>query len=155
MMSLRKIRMVWPGLLALAAPGLLPAGLPAQVPDQSQSTTSATFTELQHAAASEAETGDAAKAIRDTRRALEIQPDWKEGWWNLGSLEYETNDYADAADALQKVVAYAPQLGTAWALLGLCEFELKQYSPSLSHLEKAQTLGLGDDCAAPDSRRSL
>jgi Flp pilus assembly protein TadD len=36
-------------------------------------------------------------------------------------------------------------MGTAWALLGLCEFELKDYGNALSHLEKAQSIGFGDD----------
>ena len=76
---------------------------------------------------------------------MRIQPDWEEGWWTLGTLQYEANHYADAAQAFQKLVTFAPRLGSAWALLGLCEFELKQYATSSSHLEKAQTLGLGND----------
>jgi tetratricopeptide (TPR) repeat protein len=97
------------------------------------------------AAAAEVQNGENAKAIHDIQRALAIQADWIEGCWSLGTLQYEANQYNNAAQDFQRVVAYAPRLGTAWALLGLCEFELKQYPQSLSHLEKAQTLGLGDD----------
>ncbi len=101
--------------------------------------------ELQRTARAEAEEGKTAEAIRDTQRALELDPNWKEGWWNLGALQYEANQYQDAVRSFEKVTSYAPNLGAAWALLGLCEFELKQYASSLAHLEKAQALGLGND----------
>ncbi|HVJ09056.1 MAG TPA: tetratricopeptide repeat protein [Acidisarcina sp.] len=113
---------------------------------QSNPATAATsFVDLQRTAAAEMDAGKNAEAIRDTRRALEIRPDWREGWWNLGTLQYETNQYVEAAGAFRKVIESAPGSGTAWALLGLCEFELKDYATALSHLEKAQSLGVGDD----------
>ena len=127
-------------LLAVATLG--PAVPPALAqPDQSP----ASIADLQTAANAEAEEGKTTEAIRDTQRALALQPDWKEGWWNLGTLQYEANLYQDAARSFEKVVGYAPKLGTAWALLGLCEFELKQYAASLAHLEKAQSLGVNED----------
>jgi tetratricopeptide (TPR) repeat protein len=101
--------------------------------------------DLQRTARAEAEKGKAAEAIRDTQRALALDPNWKEGWWNLGTLQYEANQYQDAVRSFEKVTGYAPNLGAAWALLGLCEFELKQYVAALAHLEKAQALGVGDD----------
>ncbi|HEX6771897.1 MAG TPA: tetratricopeptide repeat protein [Acidobacteriaceae bacterium] len=101
--------------------------------------------DLQRTARTEAEEGKTPEAIRDTQRALALDPNWKEGWWNLGTLQYEANQYQDAVRSFEKVTGYAPNLGSAWALLGLCEFELKQYPTSLAHLEKARALGLGDD----------
>jgi tetratricopeptide (TPR) repeat protein len=141
MMSLRKLGAAWPILFVLS----LPAGLPAQTPGQVQPATQASFEQLKATAAGEVQNGENAQAIGNIQRALAMQPDWKEGWWNLGTLQYEANQYPEAAQALQKVVEFAPRFGTAWALLGLCEFELKQYGPALAHLENAQTLGLGDD----------
>src|ERR1700761_6220829 len=140
MMSLPKFKIIWPALLALGISGFIPAALSAQMADNNQAA-GLSFEQLKIAAASAAQNGENAKAILDIQHALELQPDWKEGWWNLGTLQYETSQYADAVQAFQKVIAYAPRLGTAWALLGLCEFELKQYGPSLSYLEKAQALG--------------
>lgn len=125
---------------------LLVALLPLCAAAQSQNpSSSADLQALQRAAAAEAEEGKADEAIRDTQRALALQPDWKEGWWNLGTLQYEANQYANAAQSFQRVLAYVPNLGPAWALLGLCQFELKQYPAALAHLEKAQALGFGED----------
>src|SRR5215469_7560879 len=135
----------WSTLLALAPPGILSARPLAQSAGQSQPGPSTTFEQLQAAAASDVQNGENTKAISDIESALAIQPDWKEGWWNLGTLQYEANQYSEAARAFEKVVAYAPRMGPAWALLGLCEFELKRYEESLAHLETAQTIGLGDD----------
>jgi tetratricopeptide (TPR) repeat protein len=145
MMSIRKFQLTWPTILVLVVSGLVPIEISAQTPKGGQAPTDANFEQLRLAADSEVQNGENAKAIRDIQSALQIKPDWKEGWWTLGTLQYEANQYADAVQAFQKVVTYAPQLGTAWAVLGLCEFELKQYAASLSHLERAQTLGLGDD----------
>lgn len=141
MMSLRKTGAAWPTLFVL----ILPANLPAQTPGQVRPATQASFEQLKATAAAEVQNGENAQAIGDIQRALAMQPDWKEGWWNLGTLQYEANRYPEAAQAFQKVVEFAPRFGTAWALLGLCEFELKRYGPALAHLENAQTLGLGDD----------
>lgn len=127
-------------LLALAAFGLTMS----HATGQSQQT-QPSFADLQRAAAAEADDGKTTDAIRDTKRALKLQPSWKEGWWNLGTLQYEANQYQEAARSFEKVTGYAPKMGAAWALLGLCEFELKQYGPAMAHLEKAQALGLGED----------
>jgi tetratricopeptide (TPR) repeat protein len=93
----------------------------------------------------EGESGKATQAIRDYQHVLALRPEWKEGWWNLGALQYSDNRFAEAATTLQHVVEFAPDLGTAWSLLGLSEFEAKDFADALIHLEKAQSLGLKDD----------
>jgi tetratricopeptide (TPR) repeat protein len=105
----------------------------------------ANFQALAKSATAAREAGEPEEAIRDYQRALEIRPDWQEGWWFLGALQYDQNHYAEAASSFQKLVQLAPDAGPAWSFLGLCEFETKDYSNALSHLEKAQTLGTGDD----------
>jgi tetratricopeptide (TPR) repeat protein len=135
MMSLRNLRTKWPVLLLL----LIPVVVSAQT-NQSQS-----LERLKVAAESEIQNGENDKAIADIQRALALQPDWKQGWWTLATLQYEANQYAQAAQAFEKVTAYAPEAGMAWAMLGLSEFELKQYAQALSHLEKAHSLRFGDD----------
>jgi tetratricopeptide (TPR) repeat protein len=100
---------------------------------------------LQAQALQEAEAGKTDDAIRDYQRALSLRPGWKEGRWNLGTLQYQSNQFADAKGSFQKVVIFAPTLGDAWALLGLSEFETKDYADSLAHLEKSQSLGVNDD----------
>jgi tetratricopeptide (TPR) repeat protein len=100
---------------------------------------------LQRLAQQEGESGKTAEAIRDYQRALKLRPGWKEGWWNLGALQYSANQFAEARDTLQQVVEFAPDLGVAWSLLGLSEFEIKDFTDSQIHLEKALSLGIRDD----------
>jgi tetratricopeptide (TPR) repeat protein len=100
---------------------------------------------LQKLAQQEGESGQTTAAIRDYQRVLELRPEWREGWWNLGALQYSDNRFADARFTLQHVVEFAPGLGAAWSLLGLSEFETRDFGDALLHLEKAQSLGIKDD----------
>jgi tetratricopeptide (TPR) repeat protein len=100
---------------------------------------------LQKLAQQEGESGQTTAAIRDYKRVLELRPEWKEGWWNLGALQYSDNRFADAESTLQHVVEFAPNLGAAWSLLGLSEFENRNFTDAFIHLEKAQSLGIKDD----------
>src|SRR5579862_742988 len=103
------------------------------------------FERLANSAASARESGNSEQAIRDYRRAVEIRPDWEEGWWYLGTLQYDADQFADAIPTFKKVVELDSALGPAWNFLGLCEFETHDYEPSLQHLQKARDLGTGDD----------
>jgi Flp pilus assembly protein TadD len=100
---------------------------------------------LQKLAQQEGESGKTTEAIRDYQHVLALRPEWKEGWWNLGALQYSDNRFAEATSTLQHVVEFAPDLGAAWSLLGLSEFETKDFADALVHLEKAQSLGIKDD----------
>ncbi len=79
------------------------------------------------------------------KQALALRPQWAEGWWSLGTLEYDRNNYAAAARAFQRLLVLAPKNGTAHAMLGLCEFELGQDDNALKHIAEAQTLGVTND----------
>jgi tetratricopeptide (TPR) repeat protein len=105
----------------------------------------ATFDQLSAEATSSREAGRADDAIGSYQAALKLQPDWAEGWWYLGTLNYDADRYAEAILALQKLVVLNPQMGPALAFLGLAEFETKAYKNSLAHLQQAQRLGYGDD----------
>ncbi len=112
---------------------------------QAQPMTPAELQALETRALAEAQAGKSEDAIRDYSLALTVQPDWKEGWWNLGSLQYGANRFADAKSTFARVVQFAPELGTAWALLGLSEFETKDLPAAETHLDKALSLGINDD----------
>jgi tetratricopeptide (TPR) repeat protein len=140
MMSLRKRSTTWLAVLLLIV-----TVASAQPANQNQSATNTTTEQLKTAVASEIQNGQNDKAIADIQRVLLLEPDWKQGWWTLATLQYETNQYAQASQAFAKVTTYAPEAGPVWAMLGLSEFELKQYPEALSHLEKAQSLGFGSD----------
>ncbi|WP_158785498.1 tetratricopeptide repeat protein [Granulicella sp. L46] len=101
--------------------------------------------DLQKQALHEGESGDADDAIRDYQRVLTLRPEWEEGWWNLGTLDYGASRFVEAEAAFRRVVAFAPRLGVVWAMLGLSEFETKKFDEALTSIEKAQTLGIQDD----------
>ena len=101
--------------------------------------------QLRKLALEEGEAGKTDDAIRDYRRALELQPEWKEGWWNLGMLQYSSRRFSDAISTFQRVTAFAPKLGMAWSLLGLSEYETGNYEDAVAHLQKAQELGISED----------
>ena len=86
------------------------------------------------------------------KQALTLRPNWAEGWWSLGTIQYDTNNYAQAAKSFQKLAALQPKNGMAHAMLGLCQFELGADSSALQHLEAATNLGISPD---PELRRVL
>jgi len=145
-MPQRALRSICLGLAL--SPWAIPAW--AQSTPATQSAAAATadaaeFARLRDLATSENEAGKTADAIRDYQQALGLQPDWKEGWWNLGMVQYSSGQFAAAKSTFEKVTALAPYLGVGWGILGLSEFETGDYDAALGHLEKGQKLGMQDD----------
>ncbi len=110
-----------------------------------QSAGQESFDQAQKRALEEGEAGQTEPAIADYKRALALHADWREGWWNLGSLEYGAGHFEDARSALRRVVGFAPELGLAWGLLGLSEFEMGKLVDARADLEKAKSLGMDQD----------
>jgi tetratricopeptide (TPR) repeat protein len=73
-------------------------------------------------------------------RAVKLRPDWAEGWWALGMIEYQRDRYPGCRDALTRMVKLDPSAAPGWALLGLCEFRIRQYDTAFEHLKKAHML---------------
>jgi tetratricopeptide (TPR) repeat protein len=117
--------------------------LSAQTPDHGATNTA--FDEYARSGNAAREAGQLDDALHSFSEALQLDPAWQEGWWNIGTIEYERDHYAEALPAFRKLTALAPQASPAWTFLGLCEFELKDYSNALEHLTKGQQLGGGDD----------
>jgi tetratricopeptide (TPR) repeat protein len=147
-MPIQVIRSIWL-VVALAqlawvdrAPG---ATLPVAQSVAGAAEASADIDSLRKQALEEAEAGKTDAAIRDYQRALELKPDWKEGLWNLGMLQYGSDRFAEAKSTFQRVLEFAPSLGIAWGLLGLSEYETRDYDDALAHLERAQFFGIKDD----------
>ena len=101
-------------------------------------------------AARDADRLDEAAALY--KKALRLRPNWAEGWWSLGTIQYDTNAYAAAAHSFQKLFSLQPKNGMAHAMLGLCQFELGVDASALQHLETATNLGISPD---PELRRVL
>ncbi|HXY13595.1 MAG TPA: tetratricopeptide repeat protein [Terriglobales bacterium] len=114
----------------------------AQAPGEASS---ASFESLAKSADGAREAGKLDDAIHDYKRALQMRPDWAEGWWYLGTTLYDSDRYSEAIPAFQKLVDLAPSAGQAWSFLGLCEYETKEYADSLYHLKRGLILGNEDD----------
>jgi len=72
--------------------------------------------------------------------AVKLKPDWAEGWWAIGMIDYQHDRYPECRDALTRMVALDPNAAPGFALLGLCEFRTKQYDLSFQHLKKSHML---------------
>jgi tetratricopeptide (TPR) repeat protein len=62
-------------------------------------------------------------AIELYTQAEQLKPDWQEGWWYLGVLQYSNNQFPGAIDAFTHLLQLVPTAVPAMALRGLCEFE--------------------------------
>jgi predicted Zn-dependent protease len=103
------------------------------------------FESLSRSATTAREAGHPADAIPLYQRALQLRPDWVEGWWYLGTLLYDADQFRDAIPAFQKVAELAPQAPDTQNFLGLCEFEVADYDSALQHLEKGHVSASAQD----------
>jgi tetratricopeptide (TPR) repeat protein len=82
------------------------------------------------------------KAVGLYQQALHLKPDWRQGWWVLGSVLYDAGRYAEGEQAFLPLTTLDADKSAGWAMAGLCEFEIQHYQDAFSHLEKAEKLGL-------------
>jgi predicted Zn-dependent protease len=101
--------------------------------------TSSGFDSVASAANKAREAGRNTEAIQLYKRSVELKPDWAEGWWYLGTLQYDANQFAAAIPAFRTLTKLGPQASAAWNFLGLCEFETADYDSAKIDLER----GLG------------
>jgi len=87
------------------------------------------------------EQGDISRAIELYQQALQLNPNWADGWWYIGSMQYGASNYGPAVIALTHYLDLTPTAGPAFALRGLCEFEQGAYTESLQDLQRAIALG--------------
>jgi tetratricopeptide (TPR) repeat protein len=113
-------------LILIGAGGL---SLPAR------SQTADNFASLVSSADAARQQGDIPTAIALYRKAVEQNPNWPDGWWFLGILQYDANQYVPAHDALNRYLQLTPDAAPALALRGLCEFNTGEYLQSLADLE--------------------
>jgi tetratricopeptide (TPR) repeat protein len=146
-MRIHRFRYLYHGfIIALLFLVFIPSSVFAQANSQApEQSAGDAFDDLAKSAAAARDANNIDVAVQNYQRAVAIRPDWQEGWWYLGTLQYDANHYPEAIAALQKLVLLAPQIGPAWAFLGLSKFETKDYENALAHLERAQAIGMGDD----------
>ncbi|HMD83662.1 MAG TPA: tetratricopeptide repeat protein [Terriglobia bacterium] len=129
--------------LCLSLVALLPRLAAAATQASSAAPPACSFEQLSRAAEQARSQNHDEEAIALYQRALQLQPEWDEGLWNLSSLLYEKERYAEARDRLRLFVADQPKAGMGWALLGLCDFQTREYARALDHLRQGMTLGTG------------
>lgn len=103
--------------------------------------TSSRFDEVAARAAAARDQQNLPLAIQLYTEAEQLKPDWQEGWWYLGVLQYSSNQYPAAIDAFTHLLQLVPTAVPAMALRGLCEFETGAYDDSLRDLEEASAHG--------------
>jgi len=84
-------------------------------------------------------------AIELYGKAGQLKPDWAEGWFYLGLLQYEGNQFPEAIEAFNRLLQLQPTAAPAMALRGLCEFETAAYDDSLRDLEQAFSHGAANE----------
>ena len=133
-------------LESLSLIGVLLAALLLPAPHlYAQSAAASNFSSLAQAAAADRDAGHADAALREYQQAVHMQPQWAEGWWNLGVLQYQASQYADALASFRTLTILHPEAGMAWSMLGLCAFETKDYTSALRDLQLGQNLGAQPD----------
>jgi len=103
---------------------------PAEIQGQS-------FDDLARRAAAARDANDLAQAIELFQQALQINAQWSEGWWFLGTTAYDADRYDVARAALARCVELKPDVSPAWGLLGLSEFQLGDYGGALRHIQRS------------------
>jgi len=99
------------------------------------------FDDLAGRAAAARDGGNLPLAIDLYGQAEQVKPDWAEGWFYLGMLQYSANAYPEAIDAFNHLLALQPGVPPGLALRGLCEFETGAYDDALRDLEQAVAKG--------------
>jgi tetratricopeptide (TPR) repeat protein len=101
-----------------------------------------TFDDLAARADAARDAGKLDQAVTLYQQALHLKPDWKQGWWVVGSILYDRSRYKEGEEAFLPLTLLDPNKSAGWAIAGLCEFEINHYQDALTNLRKAEQLGL-------------
>ncbi|MEW6468142.1 MAG: tetratricopeptide repeat protein [Bacteroidota bacterium] len=74
------------------------------------------------------EEGKSDSARAHYQRALELDPNNRDAWYNLGAVYFQKKEYARATESFRKSTALNPSDAGAWMALGLSYNGLNQYS---------------------------
>jgi tetratricopeptide (TPR) repeat protein len=81
------------------------------------------------------------EALGFYQKALQLKPDWDEGWWYAGSIAYDQDKYAECAPAFRRLTELKPELTPAWTMSGLCEYSMHNYDAALKSFGQTERLG--------------
>ena len=81
--------------------------------------------------------GDLRGARRAFRQVTRLEPEYADGWVNLGRVALAEGDLDAARAVLAEALAIDPELARAHYFTGLAEKELGDYDAALAHFQKA------------------
>jgi predicted Zn-dependent protease len=116
---------------------------------QSRPGTTSDFSRLSARAEAARDAGRLDEAAPLYRKALAVRPDWKEGWWALGTILYDQESHAAAARAFRRLLVLDPKNGTAHLMLALCEYQVERDASAMEHIQAAKKLGVQKDGELP------
>jgi tetratricopeptide (TPR) repeat protein len=134
---------------ALVACPMSVSAHPGISPRQSRASTGSDSSALAAAADTARAAGRLDEAVPLYRKALALRPDWKEGWWALGTILYDQESPAPAAAAFRRLLVLDPKNGTAHLMLALCEYQLDRDVSAMEHIQAAKQLGVQKDGELP------
>jgi tetratricopeptide (TPR) repeat protein len=76
-------------------------------------------------------------ALNFLNKALEIDPNFSEGWFNTGNIYKQINEFDKAVDSYVKATELNPDFTKAWFFMGCAYFDKKDYHRAIEHIEKA------------------
>ena len=76
-------------------------------------------------------------AVKSYDRAIEINPDFSEAWYNRGIALTELGRYTDAVTSYDKAVEINPDFPEAWYNRGIALTELGRYTDAVTSYDKA------------------
>jgi tetratricopeptide (TPR) repeat protein len=79
-----------------------------------------------------------AEALTLYKKALNLKPDWVEGLWEAGSIEYDQDQYKECSADFRRLAALEPDKSPGWTMAGLCEYHLRDYDAALKSLLRAE-----------------
>lgn len=103
------------------------------------------FDDVAARAASARDQGNIPEAIDLYTKAEQLKPDWPEGLFYIGLLQYQRNQYPQAIEAFNHLLQLQPTASPAIALRGLSEYETGAYDDSLRDLEMATAHGAANE----------
>jgi len=103
------------------------------------------FSDVAGRAAAARDQGNLSQAISLYNQAVQLKPDWAEGWFYLGMLQYSADSYQPAIEAFNHLLTLQPTAVPGMALRGLCEFETGAYDDALRDLDTAVAHGAAKD----------
>jgi tetratricopeptide (TPR) repeat protein len=127
-----------PALTLAAITLLIPRTVSAQAP-------ATQFDDIAARAAAARDQGNIPEAIDLYTKAEQLKPDWPEGLFYLGLLQYQQNQYPQAIEAFNHLLQIQPTASPAIALRGLSEYETGAYDDSLRDLEMATAHGAANE----------